>query len=535
MLASLAGGCARPQTSDPPIRKPARAAVILFVDGLDRLCLNRLLAAGELPNIARYFEHGGLRVEHAVDCIPSLTYPNAVSLITGRFPGHHGIVGNQWFDRTTLRMPDYIRPAFYRDVNEHFAAPTLFEILGDCFTVNIQCHSRRGVSATIDNLITTGIGFSVGSPSSVDANVAACMGEVTTLARRAGTWPTVILAYFPGVDEVGHHQGPDSRRYHDEIRVVDRAIGEIVASVAAAGMQDSTCFVLATDHNHVQIPDGRAWSISDWLRARGRRLQTRPIDDLDFQDRLARVEHDDTVLINGTYRAAQIHLRGPGGWLTPADPAELRRLIEARPALVDMPAVELLLIRAEVGRARIESRHGSALIERRYRDGVPEYRVVERRGTPLREDRSAGLEAFIRAGWHSSREWLEATADLEYPDLAPQAVDLFDSPHTGDIVLFAADDWAFGVVGRGEHGSCLARDRTVPLYFSGPGLAAGARIRYARLVDIMPTVVDLLGAAERLGHAPGLDGQSLRPALEAASTAHQRSAGATRVPPADSR
>jgi len=85
---------------------------------------------------------------------------------------------------------------------------------------------------------------------------------------------------------------------------------------------------------------------------------------------------------------------------------------------------------------------------------------------------------------------------------------MFDSYRAGDVVLFAADNWSFGPW-LGAHGSCIARDMHVPLFFAGPGLTGGAAIEHARLVDIMPTILDLLGELQRLSDIDPIDGVSL--------------------------
>jgi arylsulfatase A-like enzyme len=56
----------------------------------------------------------------------------------------------------------------------------------------------------------------------------------------------------------------------------------------------------------------------------------------------------------------------------------------------------------------------------------------------------------------------------------------------------------------------------VPLYFAGPGLTPGATIPHARLVDVTPTIIDLLSHGERMQEIQDLDGVSLVPQLRAA-------------------
>src|SRR5262249_40349503 len=108
----LGTGCVEPRRQtlqiDPQVHRPARSVVIFFVDGLDEVRFNEMLDRSELPHIADRFGQRGVRVDRAVTSLPSITYPNATSLLTGLFPGHHGILGNHWFDRRTLQLPDYL-------------------------------------------------------------------------------------------------------------------------------------------------------------------------------------------------------------------------------------------------------------------------------------------------------------------------------------------------------------------------------------------------------------------------------------------
>ncbi|MCH8854096.1 MAG: hypothetical protein IID41_15810, partial [Planctomycetes bacterium] len=154
------------------------------------------------------------------------------------------------------------------------------------------------------------------------------------------------------------------------------------------------------------------------------------------------------------------------------------------------------------------------------------YRLHSRGGDPLGYLDDPKLRAFVEGGWHDSRAWLAATADTLHPDFVPQVVEMFDSPRAGDIVLFAAEDWAFDTWNSG-HGSSLAGDMRVPMYFAGPDLAHGGQIDCARNVDIMPTVLDLLGEAHRLGEVEPIDGQSLAEELRSAGNSVQQSAGAS--------
>jgi arylsulfatase A-like enzyme len=122
---------------------------------------------------------------------------------------------------------------------------------------------------------------------------------------------------------------------------------------------------------------------------------------------------------------------------------------------------------------------------------------------------SPELAAFVRGGWHDSREWLAATAGSAHPDFVPQVVEMFDSPRTGDLVVFAAEGWLLYPNEKAGHGSTVYRDMHLPMFFAGPDLPAGGEIPLARLVDYAPTVLGLLGEAHRLESFPPIDGIDL--------------------------
>ncbi|MFQ5491472.1 MAG: hypothetical protein ACE5GE_12190, partial [Phycisphaerae bacterium] len=189
-------------------------------------------------------------------------------------------------------------------------------------------------------------------------------------------------------------------------------------------------------------------------------------------------------------------------------------------ALYDLTGVALVCVRSGPDRVAVYSRRGSATVERRIVGGLRQYRMtVGSDGAehdPVGYDADSRTASLVSSGWHSSSEWLAATAGSTCPDFVPQVVEMFDSPRAGDLVVFADDQASFGDRFAGGHGSCLGSDMVVPLYFSGPDLPAGGRIPAGRIVDVMPTILDLLGLGDRLDRAGPIDGVSLAEALRTA-------------------
>ena len=56
-----------------------------------------------VPNLQRLIARG-VRAEALIPAFPSKTFPNHYTIVTGLYPGHHGIVANNIRDAATGRM-----------------------------------------------------------------------------------------------------------------------------------------------------------------------------------------------------------------------------------------------------------------------------------------------------------------------------------------------------------------------------------------------------------------------------------------------
>ena len=492
---------------DSAVERPNKSVVLFFVDGLDRNRVNSLLAEGRLPTIQRLFIEGGVGVEHAVTSIPAMTYPNTVSLLTGRFPGHHGIVGNQWFDRRTLASTDYIRASHYQSGNFDFRCETIYEMLTDHFTVSLQCHTHRGATIAHTNEVPTGMAWAVGLYQNVDELAGASLEYVGAYANRVGRWPSLLTFYFPGIDEIGHRGGSDSSTYAAAVENIDRQIQRVTDAMARNSLLERTTLILVTDHAHPDVQNKKEFDLVDWLQEeRQLRVHRGIYITSDYLAAFDYFKNIDAVVIDGSFRRLYVHLKGERGWNYPVAADDISRLLNGnagrnRTPLWELPGIELVCTSPASGTVHVFSRRGAGIIERKTEEETTLYRILPgpvEPGDPLGFSGDAALAAFTQAGWHTSRDWLAATAASAHPDFVPQIVELFDSPRAGDLVVFAAPDWVFSGHGDGEHGSCLPDDMLIPMYFAGPGIPGGTSIPHARLVDVAPTLLDLLDEGDRI-------------------------------------
>jgi predicted AlkP superfamily pyrophosphatase or phosphodiesterase len=88
--------------------------IMVSFDGFRSDYVNRL----NLPNFQSFIQKGAA-AEGLIPSFPSKTFPNHYTLVTGLYPGHHGLVDNQFYDPVKeimygMRMPEVVsNPIFY--------------------------------------------------------------------------------------------------------------------------------------------------------------------------------------------------------------------------------------------------------------------------------------------------------------------------------------------------------------------------------------------------------------------------------------
>jgi phosphonoacetate hydrolase len=98
-------------------RLPSQPTVVFTIDGGDPRYLDDALARGLMPSLQSLLSHGGAYARGR-GCMPSLTNPNNLSIVTGVAPSRHGVPGNHYLDPSgeEVQLTD---PAFMRATTIH--------------------------------------------------------------------------------------------------------------------------------------------------------------------------------------------------------------------------------------------------------------------------------------------------------------------------------------------------------------------------------------------------------------------------------
>lgn len=469
----------RPRAISRPV-----PVILVLLDGARADVFDAPFAAGALPALARLRDEGGL---HTVTTVfPSVTGPAYTPFLTGRFPGPVGLPGLRWYDRqrTQCRMPPHCRSylgSAMRHVDRDLdpRVPTIFELAPSRYSAMsmIARGARRDEQLGRDPRLLWRIARThwrgdVAAWLDIDRLVA--RSARAHVAQRAPAFSFIALL---GLDKCSHATGHASADAGRALHVLDELVAELRDDLERAGRWDATHLWIASDHGHspVQAHD----DLADVVRAMGHRVLAHPW--------IVTPRAEVAVMVSGN-AMAHLYLE-PARRERPWWPALDRRWASLVAALLERPAVDLLLLPHGPGRCEVRSRRGAALVERT--DACVAYRPVS--GDPLGLGELPPLDAV---------ESHEASLAGAYPDALVQITHLSGAARTGDIIVSAAPGWDLRaryepIPHVSTHGSLHRAHMLVPLLVNRP-VARTPR----RTADVMPSALRVLG----LGEPTGLDG-----------------------------
>ena len=498
----LVTGCGPGRVSrwnlDSDVRRPEAGVVIFLVDGLPPRFVEQGCEEGWLPNIKARLYDGGAHVRQATTSVPAITYCAISTLMTGVGPGRHGIVGNRWYDPEAALFRDYATLAHYDVVDDDHDVPLLYERIQPMTSAVIQSVHRRGRTQFVRNWALSGTMWFFKDYTAVDKLTASSVWRVAARANATGEWPAVVTFYFPGLDSVGHAQGPSSEEFHRALVHADHQVGRVCDWLERQGLLETTTLVLVSDHGMVDVdaPDGHIDLMTLVNDAWGRRATNEPRQDGSEAARRAHFDKFDTVVANQDGRAASLHFRSAAGWGVRPGPEVVESILMA-PAeeqrLWNIPGVDLVAYLASADEVVVRSGRGVSHIQRIVgRDGDSvEYAYHAGADDVLGYREDPALAAFVRGGPYTSRAWLEATAVQTWPDVVSHLWPLLHVPRAGQVVVFAAPGYSFQHES-GGHGGLHRDERLMTFCVAGPGIPAGGVVEQARSVDLVPTVLELL-------------------------------------------
>ena len=252
----------------------ASYGLVLLLDGLSHTELLDGISDGRYPNLARIVDDRAAIFDGgAIVGWPSFSLPGHVSLFTGVWQGHHGLISNSFLDRSTGEHAPGVglREMLLNIENAHevmrnYLSPdveTLFEAVG---------RSRTDpVLASINELTTRGATWTGAltplPPPPSDTTVYSMadelgVGRATMLVEENGVPDLMALSLYL-TDGAGQNEGPHGDLARAAIVETDERVGRVLDLYEDAGVLDQTIVVLTADHGMALMDSSRTASWSD--------------------------------------------------------------------------------------------------------------------------------------------------------------------------------------------------------------------------------------------------------------------------------
>jgi len=225
-----------------------RLVVMISVDGLAHYYFDDPKA--EMPTI-RQLAAEGARAKMMRCSMPTVTWPNHTTLVTGVNPGRHGVIGNSYLDRQTGKVVPLIPdPIFTKE--QIVKTPTVYDVAkaAGLKTAAIIWPASRGAKTldwTVPDVFTDELFQGYGTPSLLKE-----FKEAGIPYEKQGEWcktnkgedrdrmyarmlnyvlhthkPNLALLHLVEVDHVEHAKGPQSPEAYAAVKFDDERVREV--------------------------------------------------------------------------------------------------------------------------------------------------------------------------------------------------------------------------------------------------------------------------------------------------------------------
>jgi predicted AlkP superfamily pyrophosphatase or phosphodiesterase len=220
--------------------------ILVSFDGY-RYDYPKLYGATHLQSMAA---HGASAPDGMIPSYPSITFPNHLSIVTGLYPEHHGIVANEFYDPQRKQRYAASDPKTNLDGSWYGGVPlwSLAEKQG----MRTACFFWPGSEAEIaGERPTYYLHFDNNFPDDKRVDQVIDWLKLPPAQR-----PHFITLYFSNVDHAGHVSGPDSPQTAEEARYLDGVLGKLETKLDALNLPID--LMVIADHGMEKIQ-------GDWI------------------------------------------------------------------------------------------------------------------------------------------------------------------------------------------------------------------------------------------------------------------------------
>jgi predicted AlkP superfamily pyrophosphatase or phosphodiesterase len=257
----LAMGCAPRATSTPILGADARARPYLFLISLDAFrhdYIDRYHPASLERLAAR-----GIRATALIPPFPSKTFPSHYTIATGLYPGHHGIVGNNFYDATLDRWFRVKDSVAVRDGAFYGGEPIW--VAAEREGVKSAVYFWPGSEGAVKGVRPTY--YKRYFPARPDTQ--RVDESIAWLRLPPAQRPHLVMLYLTTADDTTHAYGPETPHTASAVALLDRDVQRVLDSLDASPLRDSVNVVVLSDHGMAASPAENMIPIRPLLAADG--------------------------------------------------------------------------------------------------------------------------------------------------------------------------------------------------------------------------------------------------------------------------
>lgn len=234
----LVTGCASSPSGQPTVAAERGPVILVSLDAFRWDFIERT----ETPNLDRLAVRGA-RAERMIPSFPSKTFPNHYTLVTGLYPGHHGLVANNMWDpefRATYglsRRDEVGNARWYGGEPIWVAAERAGLVTSPYFWPGSEA-PIGGIRPTYQDLYQGGV------PNRKRIDIL-----LERLDQTVDRRPAFATLYFSLIDDAAHDFDPDrAPEVTSAIREADALVGYLVDGLERLGLLETTHLILVADH-----------------------------------------------------------------------------------------------------------------------------------------------------------------------------------------------------------------------------------------------------------------------------------------------
>ncbi len=207
------------------------------------------------PRFLSQFAKEGASLRSLIPSFPTKTFPNHYSLVTGLYPGHHGIVANHFYApdlKLEYKLSDrdaVTNASFYSGV----PLWNLTQEQGMMSATYFWPGSEAPIGEKYPSYWEV---YDHGAPH--DRRIEKVMSWFNLPEKNR---PHFLTLYFSDVDSAGHRYGPDSAEVKEAIEAVDDSLQKLYAQIEKLSFPVNV--IIVSDHGMTEIKRERSLLLND--------------------------------------------------------------------------------------------------------------------------------------------------------------------------------------------------------------------------------------------------------------------------------